>query len=92
MKVDQSLLFWTVMVFPVSRMTSSPPSDSTSMIVWFPSHTWSRLTERASNKVLVRRFDSGDELTVNYKKLLAGTRPDIELTDGDLIIVKESFF
>ena len=50
------------------------------------------LTERASNKVIVRRFESGDELSVNYKKLLAGTRPDIELADGDLIIVKESFF
>jgi len=50
------------------------------------------LTERASNKVVVRRFESGDELSVNYKKLLAGRRPDIELIDGDLIIVKESFF
>ncbi|MCH7666766.1 MAG: polysaccharide biosynthesis/export family protein [Acidobacteria bacterium] len=50
------------------------------------------LTGRASNKVLVRRFESGAELRVNYKKLLAGSQPDVELSDGDLIIVKESFF
>jgi polysaccharide export outer membrane protein len=49
-------------------------------------------TERASNTVIVRRFEVGDELRVNYKKLLAGSQPDIELSDGDLIIVKESFF
>jgi len=50
------------------------------------------LTGRASNKVLVRRFESDAELRVNYKKLLAGSQPDVELSDGDLIIVKESFF
>ncbi len=49
-------------------------------------------TERASNTVIVRRFGSDDELKVNYKKLLAGRQPDIELYDGDLVIVKESFF
>lgn len=49
-------------------------------------------TERASNTVVVRRFESGEEVTANYKKLLAGRQPDIELYDGDLVIVKESFF
>ena len=50
------------------------------------------LTERASNNIIVRRSESGEELKVNYKKLLAASRPDIELADGDLIIIKESFF
>lgn len=50
------------------------------------------LTERASNNVIVRRADSDKEVRVNYKKLLAGGQPDIALSDGDLVIVKESFF
>lgn len=49
-------------------------------------------TERASNTITVRSPSSGQELKVSYKKLLAGSQPDIELSDGDLIIVKESFF
>ncbi len=49
-------------------------------------------TERASNTIIVRRLEIGDEIRVNYKKLLAGREPDIELSDGDLIVVKESFF
>lgn len=49
-------------------------------------------TERASNTFVVRSRESGEEVKVNYKKLLAGSQPDIELSDGDLVIVKESFF
>lgn len=49
-------------------------------------------SERASNNILVRRFESGEELRADYKKLLSGKQPDIELGDGDLVIVKESFF
>lgn len=50
------------------------------------------LTERASNTVIVRRVESGEETKVNYKRLLAGTQADVALSDGDLVIVKESFF
>lgn len=49
-------------------------------------------TERASNQLVVRSPESDEEIAVNYKKLLAGTQPDLELSDGDLVIVKESFF
>lgn len=50
------------------------------------------LTERASNTVVVRSRETGEEVKVSYKKLLAGSQPDIELSNGDLVIVKESFF
>lgn len=53
------------------------------------------LTDRASMKILVKRADSTAgprELTVDYKKILAGKEPDVELRQGDVIVVKESFF
>jgi polysaccharide export outer membrane protein len=53
------------------------------------------LTDAASNKIRVRRRRGtvpGEELVVDYKRLLAGTEPDPELEEGDVIIVKESFF
>jgi polysaccharide export outer membrane protein len=52
------------------------------------------LTDRASNKILVKRAGATGprEITVDYKKLVAGREPDIELRQGDVIIVKESFF
>ena len=53
------------------------------------------LTDRASKRVLIKRatgFSGPQEITVDYKKILAGKEPDIELKQGDVIIVKESFF
>jgi protein involved in polysaccharide export with SLBB domain len=52
------------------------------------------LTDRAG-RILVKRADRTDgpgELTVDYKRILAGTAPDVELRPGDVIVVKESFF
>ncbi len=52
------------------------------------------LTDRAGNKVLVKRQGAGpgQEITVDYKKVVAGKMPDVELKQGDVIVVKESFF
>jgi polysaccharide export outer membrane protein len=53
------------------------------------------LTERASNKILVKRAAHGDgpaEITVDYKRILAGREPDVDLRQGDVIVAKESFF
>jgi polysaccharide export outer membrane protein len=53
------------------------------------------LTERASNKILVKRAVHGDgpaEITVDYKRILAGKEPDVDLRQGDVIVAKESFF
>lgn len=51
------------------------------------------LTDRASSKIVIRRpGDGGGEITVSYKRILAGKEPDPELYDGDKLIVKESFF
>lgn len=51
------------------------------------------LTERASRKILIkRRTTSGDEteIVANYRKIIAGRQPDIELLEGDVIYVKRS--
>jgi polysaccharide export outer membrane protein len=53
------------------------------------------LTNRASSRILIKRADTTDgpsEITVDYKKILAGKEPDVELRHGDVIRVKESFF
>ncbi len=53
------------------------------------------LTDRASKKILVKRVAPADgrtEVTVDYNKILAGKEPDLELRQGDVIVVKESFF
>ncbi len=53
------------------------------------------LTETASNKLVIKREDENGqrfEINIDYRKLLNGKIPDIELQDGDLIVVKESFF
>lgn len=53
------------------------------------------LTETASNKLVIKREDEDGqrfEIDVDYRKLLNGKIPDVELQDGDLIVVKESFF
>jgi polysaccharide export outer membrane protein len=53
------------------------------------------LTDRASRKVVVKRRDGAGEtreIEVDYRKILAGKAPDLELVDGDIVHVKESFF
>lgn len=53
------------------------------------------LTERSSKKILIKREADGlepQEFVVNYKAILAGRRPDFQLQDGDVIVLKESFF
>ena len=53
------------------------------------------LADTASNKISIRRLTpTGErrEIMVNYRRILDGADPDIELEDGDIITVKESFF
>lgn len=53
------------------------------------------LTDRASRNVRIKRLGDADrwvEMEVDYKDILAGKRPDVELLAGDVIMVKESFF
>jgi polysaccharide export outer membrane protein len=53
------------------------------------------LTDRASRKFLIKRVARGDgpqELTVDFNRILAGKETDVELRQGDVIVVKESFF
>lgn len=53
------------------------------------------LTDRASKKILIRRQRTGgepQEIWVSYKHIIAGRTPDPELHQGDVVIVKESFF
>jgi polysaccharide biosynthesis/export protein len=52
------------------------------------------LTDRAASKILIKRGEgaAARELTVDYKRILAGREADPELLQGDVIVVKESFF
>lgn len=53
------------------------------------------LTDRASSKIVIRRPGEGGqvrEIEVSYKRILAGKEADPPLTDGDMLVVKESFF
>lgn len=53
------------------------------------------LTDRASSKIQIKRQDRAGrdvEQEVNYKRIVAGKDPDVELKSGDIVIVKESFF
>lgn len=53
------------------------------------------LRDTASNKIRIkrRRGDGfGEELVVNYKRILAGIDPDPEIFPGDVVTVRESFF
>lgn len=52
------------------------------------------LTDRASSKISVKRQredGSRFEIIVRYKRLLAGEQEDLPLSDGDIIVVRESF-
>ncbi len=51
------------------------------------------LSERASSKVRIKRQGKGGrevELQADYKRIVAGKDRDVELEDGDILIVKES--
>lgn len=57
------------------------------------------LTDRAAAKILIKRAASAgsggspaSEITVDYKRILADKEPDVELRQGDVVVVKESFF
>ncbi len=53
------------------------------------------LEDTASKKIRIKRqTPAGEtlELTADYRAVLNGREPDLELHDGDFIIVKESFF
>ncbi|MEM1205312.1 MAG: polysaccharide biosynthesis/export family protein [Acidobacteriota bacterium] len=53
------------------------------------------LSETASKKLSIQRGTTSgnrEEIVADYRRILAGKDPDIELQDGDLIVVKESFF
>ncbi len=52
-------------------------------------------SDKASNKVLIRRRTHRGkeiEIKVNYKRIVAGKEPDVELKPDDIVVVKESFF
>ena len=53
------------------------------------------LSDRASPRVQIKRRGSDDlmeEIVANYRRILNGEEPDVVLEDGDLVLVKESFF
>ena len=53
------------------------------------------LTDRASNKIRIKRIDAAGkdvEILVDYKAVLAGTAKDLALQHGDIVIAKETFF
>lgn len=53
------------------------------------------LTETASDKITIQRLtESGDrrEIVVDFQRILNGRDSDVPLEDGDLLVIKESFF
>jgi protein involved in polysaccharide export with SLBB domain len=52
------------------------------------------VTDRAGRKIVVKRGARGpaSELIVDYRRILDGKDPDVELQQGDVLFVKESFF
>lgn len=53
------------------------------------------MTDRAAKMVRIRRADAAagtPEVEADFKRILAGKDPDVELRQGDVVIVKESFF
>lgn len=51
-------------------------------------------TDRASNRVVLKRVVGGSEKTFQYdfRKIIDGRQNDVVLMDGDRLIVRESFF
>jgi polysaccharide export outer membrane protein len=53
------------------------------------------MSDRAADKITIRRQQpdgSVREIVIDYKRIVAGRDPDIELQDGDVVLVRESFF
>ena len=53
------------------------------------------LTDEASRKIRIQRHSATgqrSEIIADYRRILNNDEPDIPLQDGDLVIVKESFF
>lgn len=53
------------------------------------------LTDRAASRILIKRAERNSgpqETAVEYKRILSGKDPDVELRQGDVIVIKESFF
>jgi len=58
------------------------------------------LSDRAAKRILIRHAGrpgpsssgASAEQAVDYKRILAGKDPDVELREGDVVVVKESFF
>ena len=54
------------------------------------------LGDRASSKIKIKRTDSRTgqerELEVDYDRIVDGKDPDLGLQEGDIVVVKESFF
>jgi polysaccharide export outer membrane protein len=54
------------------------------------------LGERASNRILIKRTDkaagTASQFEVNYRRIVSGKDEDIELRDGDVLVVREAFF
>jgi polysaccharide biosynthesis/export protein len=52
------------------------------------------LTDRASKKLRIKRRDRNGkeiEIEVDYRRVVSGKDPDVELQSGDVLVVKESF-
>lgn len=52
-------------------------------------------TDRASKRVVIKRRDRDGhdvEIEADYKRIIAGRDPDVDLQSGDVVLVKESFF
>lgn len=53
------------------------------------------LTDRAAKRVVVRRTDRDGktrEIVADYKRIVGGREPDPTLQQGDVLVIKESFF
>ncbi len=50
------------------------------------------LTDRAADVLIIRRGQTGQEIRISAKKLIAGKVDDVPLHDGDVVRAKESFF
>jgi polysaccharide export outer membrane protein len=53
------------------------------------------LTDRASKKILIKRQSEGGEpveVEIDYRRIMSGRAVDPELQEGDVVVVRESFF
>lgn len=53
------------------------------------------VSDRAADKIVIRRQrvdGTTEEIEVDYKRIINGRDPDLRLQDGDVVVIKESFF